>query len=92
MYINFDIKAIGEMAQMLLHKNEDPSVDAQHPHKDAFGCGCSTYNSSTAGGRRQEISDPNILLVQWDTCLKTEVGKQLRKTHNINFGPIHSLM
>ncbi|KAL6086233.1 hypothetical protein STEG23_029868 [Scotinomys teguina] len=52
MYIKLDIKAIGEMAQIFLHKNEDPSVDVEHPHKDASGCGSSTYNSSVTGGRR----------------------------------------
>lgn len=66
MYIKFDIKAAGEMAQIFLHKNEDPSVDAQNPHKDVAGYGGSICNSSTTGNRRwvMEIDDPRVLLVQ----------------------------
>lgn len=33
------ILSTGEMAQIFLHKDRDPSVDDQHPHKVAARCG-----------------------------------------------------
>lgn len=57
------------MAQIFLHKNRDPSVSDQHPHKSAARCGSSICSSSTTGGRRQvmETCDHSVSLVQWNT-------------------------